>query len=40
MVEAGLYVRIGHVNIVDRAHLAALAMVPNLLVGMHYKRSL
>ena len=38
MIKAGVYVRVGHIGIVDRAHLAVLAMLPPLFVGMHYER--
>ena len=39
VVEAGVYVRVDHDSIVDRAHLAVLVLLPPLLVGMHYERS-
>ena len=39
MVKAGVYVQVGHISIVDRAHLAVLAMFPPLFVEMHYERS-
>ena len=39
VLEAGLYVHVGHISIVDLANLTVLAMLPPLLVGMHYKRT-
>ena len=39
MVEAGVYVRVGHISIVDLAHLAVLTLLSPLCVGMHYERS-
>ena len=39
VVKAGVYVRAGHIRIVDRAHLAVLAVPPPVFVWMHYERA-
>ena len=39
VVEARVYAHVGHVSIVDRAHLEVLEMLAPLLVKMYYERS-